>query len=85
MIVKMKKLTLMVIESKRQALLEGLRDLGIVHIKNISRPVSRDLEQAQNAINHAEEAVEILNSVKALKRRSRLKDSFFGGPEAHIC
>ncbi len=60
MIVKMKKLTLLCTRSSREATLEALRDLGVVHLQHIQPPEGADLDEARNLVDHLNRALEVL-------------------------
>lgn len=64
MIVKMKKITLLVTESQRQGLVDRLRKLGIVHIKNLVKPSFQEIEMVEALVSQIQRAVDILSRYK---------------------
>lgn len=60
MIVKMKKLTLLCTRASREATLDILRDLGVVHLRHIRQPEGEGLEQARSLVDHLKRALEVL-------------------------
>ena len=75
MIVKMKKITLLVLEKQRADALEGLRKLGIVHVKNIRTPSSENLRLTDEIISLMEDALGLLKAhkPKGVTKRIRWK------------
>ena len=62
MIVRMKKITLLTSENAKDSFLKELRRLGTLHIENITKPISEDLQEAEEAALEANEAISILTS-----------------------
>ncbi len=60
MIIDMKQVTLFVTNSNREEALEKLRELGVLHIKNITSPVSEDVTELENKIRRTENALQVL-------------------------
>jgi len=60
MIVKMKKLTLLCTRAAREKTLDGLRDLEVVHVKNVNSPEGEGLDEARNHFNYLQRALEVL-------------------------
>ena len=60
MIVKMKKITLLVTEGGKHSMLEGLRKLGVVHIKNLKKPSFESVHNTEEALTSTKEAIDIL-------------------------
>jgi V/A-type H+/Na+-transporting ATPase subunit I len=60
MIVRMKKLTLFIRESKRQETLKALRSFGAAHLKAVKQQQSADISNIAAQIDKAEKAVTIL-------------------------
>jgi V/A-type H+/Na+-transporting ATPase subunit I len=60
MIVKMKKLTLLCTRASREASLDILRDLGVVHLRHIRQPEGEGLEQSRNLLVYLKRALEVL-------------------------
>jgi len=73
MIVKMKKLTLLVMQADRNQLLKRLRRLGTVHIKNIATPSADDIDSTESAIASLNSALLILGSYKEGVETKQLK------------
>ena len=67
MIVRMKKITLVITQVGRQNMLSALRALGVVHIKNIVKPLSDSLNVVEAEIVQAKQAISILSEHKAEK------------------
>ncbi|MFH1868917.1 MAG: hypothetical protein ABH843_08100 [Candidatus Omnitrophota bacterium] len=61
MIVKMKKVTILVSEKRRQGLLIKLRQFGMVHIKNINKPFGDEIRTLKEEIEQANKALAILS------------------------
>jgi len=64
MIVKMKKITLLCVESERTAALERLRKLGIVHVDHETRVESASVEESERTL---EDITRIYNLLSGLK------------------
>lgn len=60
MIVKMKKLTILASAKDRESLLINLRNLGTLHIKNITKPAADEINTSEDAITQAREAISAL-------------------------
>ncbi len=60
MIVKMKKVTLLCTRASREATLDALRDLGAVHLQNVTSPEGAGLDQARNHFLYLQRALEVL-------------------------
>ncbi len=60
MIVPMQQVLLLCLASDREATLETLRELGVLHLTPVKPPESRDLEQARARLAHIQRAVEAL-------------------------
>lgn len=73
MIVKMKKITLLAVEAHRNELLDKLRKLGTVHIKNIATPSADDIDSTEDAIGRLHNALEILDNYKERTKTEHLK------------
>jgi len=63
----MKKLTLIVTQTSMQDMLKSLRALGVVHIKNIVKPLSDNLNDILDKLAHANSAISMLAQYKAEK------------------
>ena len=61
MIVHMKKLTILVLETQREKMLKSLRKLGVIHVRNLTKPVSEDLVVTEEHINELRHAVSVLS------------------------
>jgi len=64
MIVKMKKLTILVSEKDRNGLLIKLRNIGAVHVKNLSTPSAEEIGSVNTKVSQAKTAISILNRYK---------------------
>ena len=60
MIVRMKKITLLCVASARDAALEALRDLGVLHLLPVAAPMGEDLDRARDRLVHVRRALEVL-------------------------
>jgi V/A-type H+-transporting ATPase subunit I len=56
----MKKLTLLCTCASREATLDALRDLGVVHLQHVQLPEGVDLDEARNLVDHLKRALEVL-------------------------
>ncbi len=63
MIVPMSKVTVLVIEPDRERALEGLRDLGVVHLEAVRPVESEDVEAARKTAEHVRTALDVLPRV----------------------
>ncbi len=68
MIVKMKRLTLLCLAADRDAALESLRDVGVVHITDTRPPEGEELDAARARLADAERALEALPAGRAAVR-----------------
>ena len=73
MIVKMKKITLLVTESQRHPMLQGLRKFGVVHIKNLKKPSFESMHNTEEALTNTEEAIDILCKYQKKKNTYKTK------------
>ncbi len=64
MIVNMKKVTLLMGVNHKTEALERLRQLGVLHIKNITPPMSDDISSIQTKIDAVEQALQFLETKK---------------------
>ena len=64
MIVKMKKVTIISSSKSKTEALEGLRKLGLVHIKHIRKPASDDLRLTDETMSSIENAYAVLEAHK---------------------
>jgi V/A-type H+-transporting ATPase subunit I len=62
MIVKMKKLTLLCTPAQQELTLAKLRDLKVVHVKNVHAPEGPELDQARNHLLYVERAQDVLTA-----------------------
>jgi V/A-type H+-transporting ATPase subunit I len=60
MIVKMKKMTLLCTRASREATLDALRDLGVIHLQHVNPPEGEGLDQARNHFEYLRRALEVL-------------------------
>jgi V/A-type H+-transporting ATPase subunit I len=60
MIVPMKRLTVLVLENDRDAALEYLREIGVVHVEAVRTAETDDVEAARKAFDHVNRALEVL-------------------------
>jgi V/A-type H+-transporting ATPase subunit I len=60
MIVRMKKISLLCLDSTRLETLETLRSLGVLHLAHVRPPVGADLDQAKERLRRIERALELL-------------------------
>ena len=61
MIVKMKEVTLLCLERNRSEALEALRDLGVMHVKQLGRVESDDVAELTRKITDAVKVYNILS------------------------
>jgi len=66
-IVQMKKLTLIVTQAGRQDMLNSLRSLGVVHIKNIIKPLSENMNDVEDELAKAHQAISVLAEYQVKK------------------
>lgn len=72
MIVEMRKVTVLFLESDREAALEALYEMGVVHVVNVEEPAAGEVEQAiEEDLRQGTEAVESVRA--ALARRKERK------------
>ncbi len=64
MIVDMKEVTIFVAANNRDAALEELRELGILHVENIQPPESRQVSGLEEKIRQANSALHILSDLE---------------------
>jgi len=62
MIVDMKKITLLCVETEKASTLEELRNLGVLHLSPLKEPTGDDLEKVRARLTRAETALNILKS-----------------------
>jgi len=67
MIVRMKKVTLLVLESQREEALRKLRGLGVVHVKHIKSPAADEITLIDETLSRANGAVAILKDCRIPK------------------
>ncbi len=60
MIVPMSKVTVLVLETDRDAALERLRDLGVIHLEAIRPAETEDVETARREWEHVQQVLEVL-------------------------
>lgn len=60
MIVPMKRLTLLCLHKDREATLEALERLGVVHVVPVRPPAGEEVDEARNRVARAERAVDVL-------------------------
>jgi V/A-type H+-transporting ATPase subunit I len=60
MIVPMKKLTVLCVESERDATLEALRLLGALHLAPVNPPENEEVESARKQFEHVRRALDVL-------------------------
>jgi len=62
MIVPMKKVTVLVLENDRDAALEYLREIGVVHVEAVRAAETDDVETARKEFEYVQRALEVLPS-----------------------
>ena len=60
MIVNMKKVTLLMGDNNKNQALESLRSLGVLHVQNITPPISEDISSLQSEISSVETALKAM-------------------------
>lgn len=60
MIVPMKSMTLLCLASEREATLEALRELGVLHLVSVRPPEGKDIEQARARLANVQRALDAL-------------------------
>ena len=73
MIVEMSKLTLLVIKSNIDDTIKKLRKLGVIHIKEIQKPVSEDIDKLKSDFKNTESVINIFTN-KDVKKQKNDKD-----------
>ncbi len=63
MIVRMKKLTVLCLDRHREATLDALRDLGVLHLVPLAKPESADLDELRRSLESAQAALQALSRV----------------------
>ncbi len=63
MIVDMKKITLLALDAHRDAAIEALQDVGVLHVVPVKSPVGSDIEKATERELHASQAAGILRTL----------------------
>ena len=71
MITEMKKLTLFVSENHKEAALDKLQELGVVHIKNINPPVTETVSDLESRVNDIESSLNLLKQYKKEKHAEK--------------
>jgi len=74
MIVKMKKVTLFLLEKEKDDALHKLRKLGVLHIKNIKSPVSEDISLLEQKISNVEKVINFINSFEEIKAQKETQN-----------
>ncbi len=64
MIVKMKKITILVSNRNKETSLKELQKAGLVHIKNINKPLNEDINKLENDIESAERALNVIEDTE---------------------
>jgi len=67
MIVKMQKVTLLVLERETEQALEKLRKLGVLHIKHINQPSSKEISILEQNLSDINEALSTIERAKPQK------------------
>ena len=80
MIVPMKRLTLLCLQKDREAALEALAELSVVHVTPVKPPAGEELDDARNAVARAAKAVEVLTAAAkaASERAEKAKNKLRG-------
>lgn len=60
MIVRMNRVTLLCVASRRDETLEALRELGVLHLTHVKPPAAEDLDRARERLAHVRRALEVL-------------------------
>ncbi len=74
MIVPMKKIYLVVEAKNQSTALEGLRDVGLVHVVHVQPPVHQDVEQTRQHIQSLEQCLSALEAYRDASARSEVFD-----------
>jgi len=74
MIVKMKRLTLLCLATHRDAALESLRELGVVHVADVRPPEGQELDALRAQLADAERALDALPTEAAPAEEERPAD-----------
>jgi len=74
MIVKMKRLTLLCLAAHRDAALESLRELGVVHVADVRPPEGQELDALRARLAGAERALDALPAEAAAGEADRSAD-----------
>ena len=72
MIVKMKKITLLCVESEKTAALEQLRNLGIVHVDHETRVESASVEESEQTLEDITRIYNLLSDLKPAEKKISL-------------
>ncbi|MEA1986679.1 MAG: hypothetical protein U9N76_04235 [Candidatus Marinimicrobia bacterium] len=70
MISKMSKLTLLVMKSDIDNTINKLRKLGVVHINEIKKPISTDIDKINNEIENTENTIKLISNFDIQKQKS---------------
>jgi vacuolar-type H+-ATPase subunit I/STV1 len=73
MISEMSKFTLLVMKSNIDDTIKKLRKLGVIHIKEIQKPVSEDIDELKSDFKDTESVINILTT-KNVKNQKNDKD-----------
>jgi V/A-type H+/Na+-transporting ATPase subunit I len=74
MIVKMNKVTVLVSSKHRDSALEKLRQLGVLHIKNINNPVSENIQSIESKLENVEKTLQIVGESENQKLLSDVEN-----------
>ncbi|MEA3499414.1 MAG: hypothetical protein U9R41_00110 [Candidatus Marinimicrobia bacterium] len=69
----MSKLTLLVMKSNIDDTIKKLRKLGVIHIKEIKKPVSEDIDKLKSDLDNTESVINILTSREEKKQKDNKK------------
>ncbi len=74
MIVEMKNVTVLCLDSDREATLEALYGMGVVHVVNAQEPTGREVERTREELEQAAAALEAVRAAAA-RTRERAEDA----------
>jgi len=72
MIVKMEKLTILVSRRSQESALKTLRKLGLVHIKHLQQPASKDITALEQRLSRLNSALDIMGTAEHQKSADSL-------------
>ena len=75
MIVKMRKITLLVEDKHREAALKKLRELGVLHVRNVKNPSSDDITSIETDLVNVEKAQRLISEDNIPQKEANLEQA----------